>query len=161
MKGGKTKRPPLIRKTKKAKTDPRRSAIMRAVKSSGTSPERIVAGLLRACKIRMRRNVRDLPGSPDFASRMQRFAIFVHGCFWHGHTCKRGARVPKTNADYWVAKIARNKSRDRRAKRELAAKGWRTMVIWECQMKPLSKLETRLCRHIEKAGASPPRPNRR
>ena len=77
----------------------------------------------------------DLPGKPDIAYGRRKLAIFVHGCFWHGHDCARGARAPKTNADYWRTKIARNKARDEKALAAYAAMGWRTLTVYECELK--------------------------
>jgi DNA mismatch endonuclease (patch repair protein) len=122
----------------------RRSAVMRAVKGRDTSPERAVRRLLRPIATGYRLNRRDLPGSPDIAYGRRRLAIFVHGCFWHGHGCKRGSRKPKTNAAYWSTKIARNQERDTQAVEALHALGWRTMVIWECEIKDETALSGRL-----------------
>lgn len=137
-----------------------RSDTMRAVKSSDTSAELAVARLLRGIGARVRRSASDLPGTPDFTFAESRRAIFVHGCFWHGHTCKRGARVPKANRDYWVNKIAKNKARDRRVLKELRALGWKTLVIWECQLKSEVRVGSRLKRLLkqEEPGASPALP---
>lgn len=115
---------------------------MRAVKSRDTGPELLVAKLLRTAGIRYRRDVARLAGRPDFLLTEARIALFVHGCFWHGHTCARGARVPKNNRDYWLAKIARNRRRDRRVARELRAAGYGVWTLWECQLK--QGLPTRL-----------------
>ncbi|MES1202610.1 MAG: very short patch repair endonuclease, partial [Pseudomonadota bacterium] len=70
--------------------------------------------------------------------------IFVHGCFWHGHACKRGARLPKTNADYWRAKIGANRARDDRNLAALKSEGWRPLTIWECELKDEAALRKRL-----------------
>lgn len=115
---------------------------MRAVKSRDTGPELRVAKLLRTAGIRHRRDVARLAGRPDFLLTEARIALFVHGCFWHGHTCARGARVPKNNRDYWLAKIARNRRRDRRVARELRAAGYGVWTLWECQLE--QGLPTRL-----------------
>ena len=112
----------------------KRSSIMRAVKSKDTKPEITLRKALHALGLRYRLNVRALPGKPDLVFPKYRTVIFVHGCFWHGHDCKRGARVPKTNRAYWVEKINRNRSRDAKNERNLAAIGWRTIVIWECEV---------------------------
>ena len=85
---------------------------MRAVKSRDTSPELAVRALLRPIAPGYRLHRGDLPGKPDVVYVSRKLAIFVHGCFWHGHDCPRGARAPKTNAAYWRAKIARNRARD-------------------------------------------------
>lgn len=119
---------------------------MRAVKGRDTGPELAVADILKSLKVRTRKNVKPLPGSPDFASKSRKLAIFVHGCFWHGHTCYRGARAPKTNAAYWSAKIARNKARDARVRRELNALGYRVMVIWECRLKRPDAVAARIAK---------------
>lgn len=121
-----------------------RSRTMRAVKSTDTKPEMIVRRLLHAAGFRYRLHRRDLPGSPDLVFPSRRLTIFVHGCFWHGHDCKRGARQPKSNADYWQKKVARNVARDAAAISELRAIGWRVHVEWECGLKDQSALQARL-----------------
>ena len=117
---------------------------MRLVPSKGSSAEMAVRRALTRLGVRYRLNRKDLPGSPDIVLGPRRLAIFVHGCFWHGHDCKRGAREPKANADYWQAKIGRNRARDERVQAELAALGWRAEVVWECALKDKPELETRL-----------------
>lgn len=115
-------------------TDPARSAVMRAVRSKHTRPEMTLRRLLHARGYRYRLHRKDLPGSPDLAFPARGKAIFVHGCFWHGHDCKRGARQPKDNADYWIAKIARNRARDEQAQAALRAMGWKCLIVWECEI---------------------------
>jgi DNA mismatch endonuclease (patch repair protein) len=117
---------------------------MRAVKSRDTGPERAVRKLLRAIAPGYRLHRADLPGSPDIVYGRLKLAIFVHGCFWHGHDCKRGARAPRENADYWSAKIARNRARDAQNLTNLEALGRRTLVVHECALKDLDALRTRL-----------------
>ena len=121
-----------------------RSAVMRAVKSRDTSPERAVRALLRPIAPGYRLHRDDLPGKPDVAYLSRKLAIFVHGCFWHGHDCARGARSPKTNADYWRAKIARNRARDKKTLAVYAGRGWRALVIFECELKDKAALGARL-----------------
>lgn len=121
-----------------------RSAVMRAVKSRGTAPERAVCALLRAIAPGYRLHRGDLPGKPDIVYARRKLAIFVHGCFWHGHDCTRGARMPKTNAAYWQAKIARNRARDAKTLAAYAAMGWRALVVFECELKALKPLRSRL-----------------
>jgi DNA mismatch endonuclease (patch repair protein) len=87
---------------------------------------------------------RELPGNPDVAWIGRKRALFVHGCFWHGHHCKRGRRAPVTNAAYWTAKILRNRARDARARAVLRRRGWRVAVVWECELRDLGRLERRL-----------------
>ncbi len=122
----------------------KRSAIMRAVKSRDTSPELAVRALLRRFAPHYRLHRKDVPGNPDIAYIGKKRAIFVHGCFWHGHDCARGARMPKANADYWRAKIARNRARDEANASRLAALGWRAMIVWECEIRDVEALEKRL-----------------
>ena len=118
-------------------TPQKRSEVMRAVKSSDTKPELALRKALHALGYRYRLHVKDLPGKPDLVFPKYRTVIFVHGCFWHGHACKRGARVPKSNVDYWVEKIARNKARDRKNAAALRKLGWRVITLWECKLKTL------------------------
>jgi len=121
-----------------------RSAVMRAVKSRDTGPEREVRAMLRAIAPGYRLNRPDLPGKPDIVYGKRKLAIFVHGCFWHGHECARGARLPKANADYWRAKIARNRARDTRTLAAYETIGWRTLVVHECELKDRASLAARL-----------------
>ena len=121
-----------------------RSAVMRAVKSRDTAPERAVRAVLRTIAPGYRLHRADLPGKPDIAYGRRKLAIFVNGCFWHGHGCARGARTPKANADYWRAKIARTKARDARTLAALAAMGWRALVVYECELKDAAGLKGRL-----------------
>jgi DNA mismatch endonuclease (patch repair protein) len=121
-----------------------RSATMRAVKSRDTAPELALRRMLHAIAPGYRLHRADLPGKPDIVYGQRRLAIFMHGCFWHGHDCKRGARAPKDNAAYWSAKIARNRQRDASHLEALAARGWRTLVVFECALKDAATLEQRL-----------------
>lgn len=113
----------------------KRSAVMRRVKGRDTSPELAVRRILRAAGIGYRLGGMGLPGRPDVVMKGRKVALFVHGCFWHGHDCARGSRQPKTNADYWIAKICRNRVRDAAAVQALEASGWRVVVVWECEMR--------------------------
>jgi DNA mismatch endonuclease, patch repair protein len=122
----------------------KRSAVMRRVKARDTTPERRVRKLLTALGARYRLHRKDLPGSPDVVLPGRRLAIFVHGCFWHGHDCPRGSRVPKANRDYWQAKVARNRARDAEAEAKLQALGWRVECVWECDLKDAAGLQARL-----------------
>jgi DNA mismatch endonuclease (patch repair protein) len=121
----------------------KRSAVMRRVKGRDTRPEQRVRRLVWRLGGRYRLHRKDLPGKPDIVLAGRRLAIFVHGCFWHGHDCARGARVPKANRDYWVGKIGRNRARDTAARAALEALGWRVEVVWECELKDGATLETR------------------
>jgi DNA mismatch endonuclease, patch repair protein len=144
-----------MRKAKDATSEPReepvtydRSAVMRAVKSRDTGPERAVRALLRPIAPGYRLHRGDLPGKPDIVYAGRKLAIFVHGCFWHGHGCARGARSPKANADYWQAKIARNRARDARTLAAYDAMGWRVLVVYECELKDKAALGARLAQAL-------------
>jgi DNA mismatch endonuclease, patch repair protein len=114
------------------KTQPRspRQAFAMAANSIWCECARIAA-----MGYRFRLHRKDLPGCPDLVFRSRRKVIFIHGCFWHGHPCPRGARMPVQNRDYWSAKIARNKQRDEAAQISLKEHGWQVLVIWECELK--------------------------
>lgn len=108
---------------------------MRRVKGKDTKPELAVRRVLRAAGVGYRLGGAGLPGRPDVVMKGRRVALFVHGCFWHGHDCPRGSRQPKANAAYWIAKIDRNRARDARDRAALEAAGWRVVTVWECGMK--------------------------
>ena len=116
-------------------TPEKRSAVMRRVKGRDTAPEWKVRRMLRAAGIGYRLGGCGLPGRPDVVMKGRKVVVFVHGCFWHGHDCPRGARKPRSNADYWAAKIARNRARDARVEAELTAAGWRVLTVWECRLR--------------------------
>jgi DNA mismatch endonuclease (patch repair protein) len=122
----------------------KRSAVMRRVKGKDTTPELKVRKALTALGARYRLHRKDLPGSPDIVLPGRRLALLVHGCFWHGHDCARGARVPKANRDYWLGKVGRNRARDIASRAALEAAGWRVEVIWECDLKDGGALAARL-----------------
>jgi DNA mismatch endonuclease, patch repair protein len=136
-----------------------RSAVMRAVKSEDTAPERALRKMLHAVAPGYRLHRADLPGKPDVVYGPRRLAIFMHGCFWHGHDCKRGARPPKNNAEYWRGKIARNRARDEKNVAALVALGWRALTVFECELKDGRALQGRLDRALAKPRAKrrPPR----
>lgn len=123
-----------------------RSSVMRQVKGRNTSPELKVRRALTKLGARFRLHRKDLPGAPDIVLPGRKLAIFVHGCFWHGHNCSRGAREPKANAEYWRGKIGRNRTRDAANGAKLAEMGWRAEVLWECDLKDDSALQARLKR---------------
>ena len=131
-----------------------RSRVMRAVKSRDTGPEMAVRRLVHSMGYRYRLHRKDLPGKPDLVFPSRRKAIFVHGCFWHGHTCRRGDRQPKTNAAYWSSKIARNRERYERQRAELDRDGWRVLTVWECQTHARAELSALVSPFLEGEGAS-------
>lgn len=114
--------------------DPTRSRTMRAVRSKDTKPELAARRIAHALGYRFRLHRADLPGKPDLVFPGRRAVVFVHGCWWHGHDCARGARTPKTNVDYWTAKVGRNVARDEAAIAALEGAGWRVLLIWECEI---------------------------
>ena len=111
-----------------------RSRNMAAILSKNTNPEKTVRSALFRSGLRFRLHARDLPGSPDLVFPRYRAAVFVHGCFFHAHDCEY-FKWPSTNAEFWRTKILGNRTRDDRNIRELRARGWRTFVIWECELK--------------------------
>lgn len=118
-----------------AQTSEARSRIMRAIKSRDTSPELVVRSLAHRMGFRFRVCQRELPGNPDLVFSRLRKIIFVHGCFWHGHDCGQGVRIPTQNHAYWHKKITRNAERDEAAQAALVALGWEVAIIWECELK--------------------------
>ncbi len=138
----------------------RRSANMAAIRSKDTKPEMIVRRGLWSRGFRFRLNHKRLPGHPDLVLRKYRTCIFINGCFWHGHNVTesrmedvRGkmedviessecCKIPKTNREFWVAKIRRNKERDKEEQRKLAEMGWHCITVWECELKPSKREET-------------------
>jgi len=142
----------MTRAPRLTKPSAQRSSIMRAIKSRDTGPERALRRLLWPLARGYRLHARELPGTPDVVYRQRKLAIFMHGCFWHGHDCARGSRQPKANAAYWRKKIARNRARDEEAVEELRAMGWRTLEIFECALTGEAKLRARLKRALARAG---------
>jgi len=121
---------------------------MQAVKSTNTAPELKIRHLVHCMGYRFRLHRKDLPGKPDLVFAGIRKVVFVHGCFWHGHNCARGARVPKRNRAYWSKKITRNRERDRTSCVALKDLGWKTAVFWECELKDEKYISHRLRRFL-------------
>lgn len=127
----------------------KRSEIMRAVKGAGTAPERRLCEAISHRRLVFLINDKSLAGAPDLVFARVRLAVFVHGCFWHGHDCKRGARRPKANAAYWTQKIARNQKRDRTSARALRKLGYSVSTLWECRLKNADVAADRILRRVE------------
>lgn len=127
----------------------KRSEIMRAVKSKNTTPEMIVRKLVFSMGYRYRLHRKSLPGSPDLVFPGRKKVIFVHGCFWHGHRCKKGM-PPKSKLSYWVPKLTANRERDRKVIKALRNEHWKVLVIWQCQIANVAKLRRRLAEWLEK-----------
>ena len=113
---------------------------MRAQARSGTAPELTVRKALHALGVRYTCDNADLPGTPDLANRRRRWAIFVHGCFWHQHPACRRATIPRANADFWTEKFAGNRARDWRVGEELRQRGFHVGVVWECETREPERL---------------------
>ena len=124
-----------------------RSRMMAGIKGKDTLPERVVRSLVHSLGLRFRLHGKNLPGRPDLVLAKHRTVIFVHGCFWHRHSCGLAA-IPKTRPDFWTAKFDANVARDARNKVELKKLGWRVIEVWECQVRDLTALRVRLSREF-------------
>ena len=131
-----------------------RSVRMSHIRSVNTKPEILLRRGLWRIGFRYRVNDKKLPGRPDIVLPKYRTVVFVHGCFWHGHKGCKVYSVPKTNTEFWVAKVARNQERDQEVWRKLEAKGWIVVVVWECQLKKANLDDTvaRVCAEIVRNG---------
>jgi len=113
----------------------KRSWNMSRIRSKNTKPELIVRKVLHNSGIKYRLHVNDLPGKPDLGNKTKKFAIFVNGCFWHQHEgCKR-ANIPKSNTEYWISKLKKNVNRLNKNINELNTMGYKTFIIWECELR--------------------------
>ena len=128
----------------------KRSEIMSRIKSRRTSIEERMASLLRKSHIKYRRNVKTLPGEPDLVIVGGKIAVFVHGCFWHGHKGCLRAKLPRSNTVYWKQKIERNEKRDRRTARLLRKKGWHVLTVWQCKLKNPERVMKRVRTMMQK-----------
>jgi DNA mismatch endonuclease, patch repair protein len=131
-------------------TREQRSARMSLIRSKDTNPEMIVRRLVHSLGYRYRLHVRVLPGSPDLVLPRWQKAVFIHGCFWHQHSCPGGQRMPKSRADYWRPKLQGNVTRDQQAVRKLRRDGWRVLVLWECQTRDPERLARRIKSFLER-----------
>jgi DNA mismatch endonuclease (patch repair protein) len=115
---------------------------MSRIRSKDTKPELLVRSYLHARGLRYRLHAQELPGRPDLVFPKYNVAVFIHGCFWHAHSCQKG-RIPGTRAKFWKAKFDANKSRDRRNERALRRAGWRVLQAWECKLSnPKTRVRT-------------------
>jgi len=112
-----------------------RSRLMSRIRGANTKPEIFVRRMLHRAGFRYRLGGAGLPGRPDIVLPRYRAVIFVNGCFWHRHDCPKGRSLPKTNADFWRSKLARNQERDHAIIEELKRLGWRVLVVWECELR--------------------------
>lgn len=134
------------------RTEASRSALMSRIGGKDTAPELIVRKLLHGLGFRFRLHRRDLPGTPDVVLPRLKIALFVHGCFWHGHGCKIG-QPPKSRQDYWLPKIERNKARDAEKAAALKTQGWRVLEVWQCETRDRERLAERLAYELREKTA--------
>jgi DNA mismatch endonuclease, patch repair protein len=130
-------------------TTAERSAVMKRVRGKDTRPEMAVRSMVHRLGFRYALHRRDLPGNPDLVFPARDRVIFVHGCFWHGHSCRAGRNRPASNTNYWTAKLDRNQARDTTNRRLLKKLGWRILVIWECELRNPERLRSRIARFFE------------
>lgn len=131
-----------------------RSHVMSLVKCKNTRPEMVVRRLVHGAGFRYRLHDTKLPGKPDLVFPRRRKVIFVHGCFWHRHEGCALARIPKSNQEFWQAKLEGNKARDEAHLRRLHESGWATLVVWECELKDLHTLRMRLLSFLSDEAAT-------
>lgn len=130
--------------------DPKRSRMMKGNKSVDTKPEMVVRKTLHRLGYRFRLHRRDLPGKPDIVLPRYRAAVFVHGCFWHRHSCRDGRQMPTTRRLFWRKKFQRNRERDREVRRKLQNLGWNVLIVWECETRQVERLERLLRAFLSK-----------
>lgn len=130
-------------------TPEQRHRCMASISGKNTKPELIVRKLLYSLGYRYRLHYANLPGKPDLVFPGKRKTIFIHGCFWHRHDCKKGNSMPSKNSEFWRKKLADNASRDNRNISELKKLGWEVLVIWECQIKDLHSLAIKLHSYLQ------------
>ncbi len=130
-------------------TPEQRRYTMRQVHSEDTKPEMSVRRLTHRMGYRYRLHRKDLPGKPDLVFPGRKKVIFVHGCFWHGHDCPAGRKTPKTNQEYWLKKLNRNKERDKQNIAKLHELGWDVLVIWECETRDEATLSRRISQFLD------------
>ncbi len=133
-------------------TPAERSKRMSLVRSKDTKPELTVRSLIHRLGFRYRLHCKGLPGKPDLVFTARRKVIFVHGCFWHRHPSRRCplARLPKSRLEFWLPKLEQNRVRDKKKQAELRRLGWRMLVIWECELRDLNKLTSRIIDFLDR-----------
>lgn len=125
-----------------------RSFNMSRIRGKDTKPEMILRKALHKAGFRYRLHVKDLPGTPDLVFTSRKKVIFVHGCYWHRHECRYGGVTPKTNADFWAAKIATNVLRDSKTIEALTARNWASLIVWECELRVPNEVLSRVSRFL-------------
>lgn len=133
------------------RTPESRSALMSRIGGKNTAPELFVRRLLHSLGYRFRLHRRDLPGTPDIVFPSRSKVIFVNGCFWHAHGCRIG-RPPKSRPEFWLPKLAKNRAKDARNRRDLRALGWATLTVWQCQTRAAERLKSVLVSFLGRPG---------
>lgn len=133
-----------------------RSLLMARIRGVDTKPERQVRSLLHQLGYRFKTHLKGVPGRPDVAFPGRKAAIYIHGCFWHQHPGCRNATMPSTRTPFWQEKFDRNRERDARVLALVEAQGWRTLVVWECQVTDSPRLAERLVTFIGPRRAARP-----
>lgn len=131
---------------------------MSRVRAKDTRPEMLVRRLVHSVGYRYRLHGAKLPGKPDLVFASRRKVIFVHGCFWHRHDHCALARMPKSNQDFWMAKLEGNKKRDAITYRRLREMGWDVLVVWECELRDLDEVQRRITHFLGATGGASPTP---
>jgi len=121
---------------------------MSRIRGKNTSPELTIRKLVYSLGYRYRLYSKDLPGKPDLVFPGRKKVIFVHGCFWHYHGCKKG-QLPKSRLDYWLPKLEANKRRDEENSQELIKQGWKVLVLWQCEIKKTSVLKEAIINFLD------------
>lgn len=130
-------------------TTEQRQRCMSSIRGKNSTSEILVRRLVYSLGYRYRLHFKGLPGRPDLVFPGQRKVIFVHGCFWHRHQCKKGQSLPAKNREFWQKKLSDNVERDRRNYEALHQIGWQTLVVWECEIKNVKRLREQLIRYLE------------
>lgn len=127
-----------------------RSERMSRVRGKDTKPEMFVRRLVHALGYRYRLHAKALPGTPDLVFPARRKVLFVHGCFWHRHGARCAlTRLPKSRIEFWASKLDANRRRDDKHRRSLRSKGWKVLIVWECQLKDTAALQHRISEFLE------------
>jgi len=130
-------------------TQRQRSLCMSRIRSTHSQPELVVRRLVHRLGYRFRLHDASLPGRPDLVFGAKRKVIFVHGCFWHRHRCRRGRLNPRTNSKYWLTKLSNNRRRDVANRRRLSGMGWGILILWECQLRDLDSVATKVVAFLQ------------
>ena len=128
----------------------KRSEIMSRIRATETKPEKIVGKFLFAKGFRFKKNSKSLPGKPDIVLPKYKTAIFIHGCFWHGHKNCKAAKLPETRKEFWTNKIKANIQRDKKVKRQILSEDYNVITVWQCQLKNKSRQEKALNKILDK-----------